>query len=132
MSEKNVETLRRGFAAFNRGDLDEAASIFHVDAEWVPYLGTLAGKTHRGREAIVRMWADMNLHLSGLHMELEEFIDAGEIIVVVVDATAAGTESGAEVRDRWAQVWSFSEGLVRRVEPFPSREEALEAAGLSE
>ena len=131
MSEKNVETLRRGFAAFNRGDLDEAASIFHVDAEWVPYLGTLAGKTHRGRDAIVKMWADMRAHLSGFQIKPEEFIDAGEKIVVVVDASAAGTGSGAEVRDRWAQVWSFSEGLVAHVEPFPSREEALEAAGLA-
>jgi ketosteroid isomerase-like protein len=132
MSQENVDLLRRNFAAFNEGDLDGAASIFRADAEWVPYLGGLAGEVHRGPDEIIRMWLDLNEHLSHFQNEPKEFIDCGERIVVVVEAVGKGTESGAEVRHRWAQVWSFRDGLVARVEPFPTRTQALEAVGLSE
>jgi len=128
LSQENVEIVRRGFAAFNEGDLETTASLFHADAEWRPYLGQLGGRVHRGRDAIVKMWSDINEHLVGLEMEPREFIDCGEAVVVMVEAKGIGTSSGAAVDDRWAQLYSLEDGLVRSVEAFSTRESALEAA----
>jgi ketosteroid isomerase-like protein len=132
MSEENVEVVRRGFAAFNRGDFDAAIAVFRADAVWHSYLAMLEGEVHRGHEAIVKMWADLHDYLSGFQVQPKEFIDCGEAVVVVVEATGTGTGSGAAVAQTWAQLWSLKDGLVSRVEPFPTRTEALEAAGLSE
>lgn len=130
MSEDNVETVRRGFAAFNAGDLETAASMFHPEAEWLPYLGLLGGQVYRGRDAIVNMWSDINDHLRGFQMEPHEFIDCGEAVVVVVEAKGIGIGSGAAVSHRWAQLYSVDDGLVRSVEPFSTCESAVEAAAL--
>jgi ketosteroid isomerase-like protein len=132
MSEENIEMVRSCLVAFNAGEVDKAAAVFHVDAEWIPYLGVLAGTIHRGPEAIVKMWRDINAHLGGFQTEPREFVDCDEKVVVVVESKGTGTGSGAAVGQRWAQLWSIKDGLVRRVEPFPTREAALEAAGLSE
>jgi ketosteroid isomerase-like protein len=50
-AEKNAETVRRGYAAFNSADMKTLTEIFHESASWhTPGRGTLAGD-HKGREA---------------------------------------------------------------------------------
>jgi hypothetical protein len=61
--------------------------------------------------------------------DCEELIDAGEHVISVVTSRARGRVSGLEVE--CTGVWTIHEGKVVRVEWFESREEALEAAGLT-
>ncbi len=50
--EKNVETVRRGYAAFNSGDMKTLTELFHESASWhTPGRSPLAGD-RKGREAI--------------------------------------------------------------------------------
>jgi ketosteroid isomerase-like protein len=50
-ADKNTETVRRGYAAFNAGDLATLTEIFDENSSWhTPGRGTLAGD-HTGREA---------------------------------------------------------------------------------
>lgn len=50
-AEKNAETVRRGYAAFNSGDMKTLTEIFHESASWhTPGRGLLAGD-RKGREA---------------------------------------------------------------------------------
>jgi ketosteroid isomerase-like protein len=131
MSQDNVALVRQAFAAFNRGDFEAAMSAFDSEAEWIPYLGALEGQAFRGRTAILRMWSDINDNLGGsLRVEPQEVVDCGDRIVAVVEAFGSGTGSGAEVHQRWAQLVLVRNGLIVRVEPFATRAEALEAAGL--
>ena len=134
MSEENVELVRQSFAAFNRGDPETAAALFHPEVEWHAYLGAPGGSVHRGREALVKMWRDLNDNLGGTFgVEALEIIDCGAgRVVAVVEARGTGTESGAQVHQRWAQLYSVRNGLVAQVKPFRDREAALKAAGLSE
>ena len=49
-AEKNVETVRRGYAAFNSGDMKTLSEIFHESASWhTPGRGTISGD-RKGRE----------------------------------------------------------------------------------
>jgi ketosteroid isomerase-like protein len=50
----------------------------------------------------------------------------------VAEASATGGESGAEVGQTRAQVMTVRDGLIPRVDPYPDRDAALKAAGLSE
>ncbi len=133
MSEENVELVRDAYAAFNRGDYETALTAFHPEIEWVPYLGALQGSIYRGRQALLEMWNDINEHLGGaFRIEAREIVDRGETIVVVVEAHGTGSSSGAELRQKWAQVASLRDGLIVRVEPYSTREAALAAVARSE
>ena len=133
MLQENVEVVKEAFAAFNRGDFETAVSAFDPEAEWIPYLGALEGSVFRGRAAILKMWNDIDDNLGGaFRVQLDELVDCGDQIVGVIEARGIGTGSVVEVRQRWAQLASLREGLIIRVEPFPTRAEALEAVGLSE
>jgi uncharacterized protein len=49
---KNVETIRRGFDAFNKGDMKALMELFHENASWhVPGRSPLAGD-YKGRDAV--------------------------------------------------------------------------------
>jgi len=49
---KNAEIVRRGYAAFNSGDMETLAELFQEDASWhTPGQSPIAGD-HVGREAV--------------------------------------------------------------------------------
>lgn len=51
-AEKNAETVRRGYAAFNAADIETLTEIFHETASWhTPGRSPLAGD-HQGRAAV--------------------------------------------------------------------------------
>lgn len=125
-----MDRVRAAFDAFNRGDFEAAVAVFHAEAEWHPYLGALEGNVYRGRDALLRMWLGIEESFGGsLRLEPQEFIECGDQVVVVVEAQGKGSGSGAEVRQSWAQLATMRDGFVFRVEPFPDRAAALEAAG---
>jgi ketosteroid isomerase-like protein len=133
MSEENVERIRAAYAAYNRLDFATSVAFFHPEAEWHSYLGTLESSVHRGHHAIVEMWSNLAESFGGrLQIEPLEMIDCGgDQVVVVVEGRGTGSGSGMEVRNRWAQLATFRDGLVLRIESFPDRTSAVDAAGQS-
>jgi ketosteroid isomerase-like protein len=72
-------------------------------------------------------WAD------GARLEVEELIDAGDNVLVLIRFGGRGKLSGAEVEALVWNLWTFRDGEPVRWTYFgEEREEALEAAGLSE
>ena len=133
MSQENLEILRAAYAAFNRRDFEGVSEFLHPDIEWHPFLGVVERSVYQGRNAVVKMWSDLDDTFGGsLRVEPVEVIDCGEQIVAVVEARGTGSGSGAEVHQSWAQVATIRDGLICHVKPFPDRSSALEAAGLSQ
>jgi ketosteroid isomerase-like protein len=54
MSHQNVETIRRGYDAFNRGDLDAVVELMGPDFEWLPPQRSLTAGTYQGPDAVRR------------------------------------------------------------------------------
>jgi ketosteroid isomerase-like protein len=66
-------------------------------------------------------------------IEAEEFIDAGDRVVVVGRLVAKGRGSGVEAESPTAQVFTVREGRVVRWEfGYADRADALKAVGLAE
>jgi hypothetical protein len=65
-------------------------------------------------------------------LEGEEYIDAGERVVAIINQRGRSTASGIPVEMRFAQVWTLRDGQGIRMEMYASPAEALEAVGLSE
>jgi hypothetical protein len=62
-----------------------------------------------------------------LRLEPEEFVDAGDQIVVSLYQLVRGKGSGAEVVGRIAHVWTMRGEAVLRLRIFGDKESALEA-----
>jgi len=57
MSQENVETLRGGFDAFARGDLDYVLERLDPDVDWSPAIAPILGvESVRGREGVRRFF----------------------------------------------------------------------------
>jgi ketosteroid isomerase-like protein len=65
-------------------------------------------------------------------LEVEEYIDAGERIVAIINQRGRSTASRIPVEMRFAQVWTLQDGQGIRMEMYASPDEAIEAVGLRE
>ena len=67
-----------------------------------------------------------------IRQEPQDFIVAGESVVVPVRVIGVGKQSGVETTANAAHVWRFRSGKVVHQTTFQTLDEALEAVGLSE
>jgi uncharacterized protein len=130
MSQENVEILRRGYEAFSRGDFDAIVDLTAEDFEldmsrWGPVTYTYHGPEglREFLEALERLWDYFKI-------EPEEFVDAGDKVLVIIDVEARGGASGIKVRARYANAYTFRGGKVVRAEWFDEPAEAREVVGL--
>jgi ketosteroid isomerase-like protein len=126
MSRENVERIKAGFEAHNRGDLDAMVELYAPDVVFE----TLLLGTHHGNEAIRTIYAENQKTMAGYDVVPVELIDAGDKVVAVAQAVGAGSTSQISVDDAFAFVFTFQGERVIREQAFRNREEALEAAGL--
>jgi ketosteroid isomerase-like protein len=70
--------------------------------------------------------------MAGYDVVPVELIDEGDKVVAVVEAVGAGAASQIASNDQFAFVFTLRDELIVREQAFRNREEALEAAGLSE
>jgi uncharacterized protein len=132
MSEADVETLRRGYEAFSRGDWDAAFRAAHPDLEFRTADRVTNPGTYRGRSEVKRFFDDLFQPFEEVVAEPQQFFDCGDRIVVFVLVRSRPRGSSAVVENRIGHLWTMRDGKVVRFEIFPEREKALEAAGLSE
>jgi ketosteroid isomerase-like protein len=128
MSEENVESVKAGFAALSRGDLDALVEMYDPEAVFE----TLLLGTHHGKEAIRRIHAENLDNQSGYTVEPIEMIDAGDKVITVVQVGGAGPVSQIALDDRFAFVHTMKNGLIVRDQAFRNREEAVDAGGWSD
>jgi ketosteroid isomerase-like protein len=132
MSQENVEMARRGYDAYNRGDVDAAVSDFAADCEFIPSGALPGGRgVYRGPEGYKQFVGWLRDEFEDAHLDLNEVIDAGDLVLASLTVRGRGRQSGAETRwDLW-QVWTIRDCRFVRGQAFTDKTEALEAAGLS-
>ena len=130
MSEENVEIVRRGYEAFERGDI--AAMLETVTPDLVTYRAEPEGATWHGREGVLEAIADWTEGFDQFSASGEEFIDAGDRVIVRMHQRARGQSSGAAVEADFWCVHTMKGGKTTRYEIFNRRSQAFEAAGMRE
>jgi len=132
MSQENIENVRRGIDAWNRGDLDAWLASFAPEAEWHT-TGLFADEgVYRGRAALERLWAELREDIEELSTSVSEIRTVGERVFVAVTATGRGKRSKAGFEELAWFVMTLRDGLVVRLDTYLDPTEALEAAGLEE
>jgi uncharacterized protein len=90
----NVDTARSAYEAFGRGDLAALQEDFAENAVWVTSDELPLGGVVEGREAIMGNFAQIPNYWSSFSVDPEEFIDAGDY-VVVRGTQRAGNDKGS-------------------------------------
>ena len=135
MSQENVEIVQRAIAALNRRDIDqvltEADDDFVID--WSNSIGPAKG-VYRGEAEIRPFWRDFEDAFDVIEVRPSEVIEIGDDCVMIVGRTRVrGRGSGVSTEVAGAQLWTIrATGKLGRIELYQSKQEALEAAGLSE
>jgi ketosteroid isomerase-like protein len=134
MSQENVEALKHGLVAWNSGDFDGWIESAHPDIEWVSAIAQRvegAEAVYRGISGLRRFWEEWH-GVWDFRLDATEIRDLGDSALVLGRISATGRASGVDTEGPLALVVTFEDALVVRMRSFPTTDEALEAAGLSE
>jgi len=130
MSQENVEIIRASLEAAQQGEAEAALSYYSEDVVWhnrPPEVGP-----YHGREGVVRAIAGFAEHFDDYWLEADRFVDAGDQVVLLWRQGGTGKSSGASIEEEGATVFNLEDGSIYRVQVYSDRDEALEAARLSE
>jgi ketosteroid isomerase-like protein len=129
MSE-NTDALKRGYDAFNSGDIDTVSEIFADDITWegpntegVP----MSGK-NEGKDAVLQALGAIGENFERFDVSPDEMIEQGETIVVLSHLDAK-TKSGNELKLPGAEVWRMSDGKAQRVQSLSDTAAVKQALG---
>ena len=132
MSQENVEIVRRGIDAWNRGDRHETLAAYAPDVEWHTS-GLFADRgVYRGPAGVERLIEELDEDIEQLTFSASEVRAVGDKVFIAVMARGRGRQSKAGFEQPLWYVNTFRDGLITRVDTYPDRTEALEAAALRE
>jgi ketosteroid isomerase-like protein len=133
MSQENVETIRQAFAAFDSEGFDGLAEFWHPDINWRAMEGAPDDVgVFTGHDAMRRYLDDWLEMFDDSRIEVEEFIDAGDRVVVMQHGSGKSKRTGIPVDMRYAVVYTVQDGKIVRGREYATRDEALKAVGLEE
>jgi uncharacterized protein len=133
MSEENVEIVRRVIEAWNSDEQDSVIRFLDPEVIFDATRRLVNPKTYTGMEGMRLMLADRDEVWEEFRTEPDQFLDAGDRIVVIGRWVGKGKGSGIEVQQPVAHVFTLHDGRVVRWElGYTDRGEALEAAGLAD
>jgi ketosteroid isomerase-like protein len=132
MAPDRIELLQQVYDHWGRGDWSPRFSFYADEFEWgwsaeFPDLHGVFCDTETPNSRL-RAWLDPWERWS---CEAEQYVDAGENVVVLARYRGRGKGSGATVDVEGAHLWRIRDGRAVRLEIFADRQAALAAAGLA-
>ena len=130
MTNENVEAVRRAYQAYSEGDLAAARSAYSEDTVWDVSRFRPDEGVHTGLDELARDLGSWRETWTEHSFSLEQAVDAGDRIVVVIQESGRGTSSGAPVTIRYGQVITVRDGKITETVVYRDPADAFEAAGL--
>src|SRR5512133_53999 len=132
MSQENVEIVRRMLARFSAGGSEGWLAYWDSDAEWtLAVMEALEGqaRVYRGHEGLREFVADQDEALAGVRVDVAEFHDLDDVVLVLGDLRVTGATSG--IPSSAPMAWSFEvrDGKVVRGRDYLDQDEARQAFG---
>ncbi len=121
MSQENVQFIRGIYEAFAKGDVPAVLEQLDQSIEWNeaenyiyadrnPYIGPQA--------VLEGVFTRLGTEWEGYTVTPEEFLDAGDRVVVLGTYSGIYKATGREVRAQFAHVWGVREGRVTSFQQF--------------
>ena len=133
MSQENVEIVKKMTEVFNSEGSEAAGRRFFAeDVEFCDPPNSPSPRVARGREEVREQFNAFNETWETHKSDPQEIRGVGEDKVLLVSLERFTGRDGIELETPSASVFTLRDGKVIRWETFWQRQQALEAAGLSE
>jgi ketosteroid isomerase-like protein len=130
VSEDHEAVLREAFRRWNEGDFEGTTDLMHPDVEWrTAGLFPDLAPVYRGRDGVRKFWRDFTGPWEEIVLEPLRFEVVGDVAIVDTRFRARG-RGGIAVDITLFNRFIQRDGLTSCAESYPTREEALAAAGL--
>jgi ketosteroid isomerase-like protein len=130
MSQENITVIRGMYESFSKGDVTSVLGQMHQQIEWRQAENFIYAdhNPYRGPQAVLEgvfmrlasEWADFKVLP-------EEWLDAGNHIVVLGTYSGRHKESGKEVRAQFAHIWGVTHGRVVRFQQYTDTKQFADA-----
>ena len=130
MSQENMTVIRGMYESFSKGDVTSVLGQMHQHIEWREAENFIYAdrSPYRGPQAVLEgvfmrlasEWADFKVMP-------EEWLDAGNHIVVLGTYSGRHKESGKEVRAQFAHIWGVTHGRVVRFQQYTDTKQFADA-----
>ena len=111
MAAEDVERVRAVYAAMARHDPDQLAEALTHDVEWTMPAALPWGGTRHGADGIHAMVELFSEYVDGAWADPDDYLDAGDRIVVLGRARGCVKATGAEYEVGFAHVWGLTDGV---------------------
>lgn len=102
----NVDSARTAYQAFAAGDLAAVKDAWADDIHWWSSAEAPPGGERRGVDAVMQLFAEIPEHWTAMTVNPDEFIDAGDY--VVVRGTQSLTNGNGSVESRFAHILKYN------------------------
>ena len=111
----NLESVRGVYDAFAKGDVPAVLGFLDAGVAWTEAEGYPYGGTYNGPDAVLSgVFMRLGSEWDGFSAIPEEFIDAGNTIVVLGQYSGKYKATGKSFKADFAHVWKISEGKAVR------------------
>ena len=111
----NLESVRGVYDAFAKGDVPAVLGFLDAGVAWTEAEGYPYGGTYNGPDAVLAgVFMRLGSEWDGFSAIPEEFIDAGNTIVVLGQYSGKYKATGKSFKADFAHVWKISEGKAVR------------------
>jgi len=126
----NIERLRAGYEAAAAGNVEFVLGLMDSEVRLHDRPEAPDATTYRGHEGVIQaLFASLDTFEDFLFVP-QQFFEAGDKIVVVLEITGRGKVSGVPVEERLAHLWTIRDGRVTELQVFSDPNDALDAVGL--
>ncbi|NRQ31143.1 nuclear transport factor 2 family protein [Nonomuraea sp. NN258] len=115
----NLDAVRASYEASAAGDVKGILAPLGPQARWTemagfPYAGTYVGP----EEIFSGVFARLGGEWDGYQAEPEEYVDGGDVIVVIGTYSGTYRATGKHMTARFTHVWHLENGVATRFEQF--------------
>ena len=114
---EHEDTVRRCYQAFAEGDIESVLDLARDDIEWngTAVEGLPGSGNHSGKDAVVSMLGEIPKDWEKFELEADEYIEAGDTVVVLGHINGKAKPTNRDVRVPFAHVWKLAGGKLARV-----------------
>ncbi len=127
MTKRDSEVVRDAFTAFERGDVSNLVDLMADDL--VTHRIEPDNAVYHGKEGFFQATVDWTEGFEDWTATAQEYVDAGDGVLVRVRQTARGEASGVPVESEMWFFFGIRDGKIARLSFHTTEAEAREAAG---
>lgn len=111
---KNIDIIRQGYQHFAEGNAEAVLAVFHPEIVWeecesFPYVEN-DGTYHGPGEIAQHVFAQLPNYFDNFQIEVDEFIDGGEKVVMKGHYSGSWKKTGKKFRANVVHVWALQDG----------------------